>query len=387
MYTILIVDDEKLFSQILTESLKRKPNLSECQFFTAENGRKAVKILENESVDLVITDLRMPEMNGLELLAYINNNFKGLPIIVTSGYGTPEIEKRLNAIKGVVFMNKPVDHNLLYKHIMNFISSSSRGKISGISLPSFLQLLEVEKNTCTLYVRSLDKYGKLYFMDGILMNAKYGDEEGISAAYKIISWNPVEMSISPVCSEKERKIDKDLGFILMESMRLYDENEDSPAELALEADEEADDEMNLIQDTLDDISKIVAEGLEPEEIDKNIVKTEKKILSFVIKELKNIANIKDVFILDKNRKVIASFNEKDTLKKWCFDSIIMADDFLNQMGYGNFNFMAIEGTAGKVIIIKGKDGITWIIISDQELPIAMVRISIRDAADLMKKKK
>jgi len=87
--TVLIVDDETPFILSLTTGLKRYS--SEYNILTAENGKIAVEILESTPLDLVVTDLRMPEMDGFELLAYMSTNFPSIPVIVMSAFGTQEI--------------------------------------------------------------------------------------------------------------------------------------------------------------------------------------------------------------------------------------------------------------------------------------------------------
>lgn len=87
MKNILIVDDEKTFLQLFVESLKDSHlyfNLSATQ-----NGKKVVEILESGPVDLVVADLRMPEMDGFELLAYLNSGFPSIPAIAMSAFSTP----------------------------------------------------------------------------------------------------------------------------------------------------------------------------------------------------------------------------------------------------------------------------------------------------------
>ena len=93
MPNILIVDDDESFVLSLAEGLF-------CQnhgfkIFTTKNGKEAVKTLNSKKIDLVVTDIKMPEMDGFELVAYISKNYKAISIIVITAFGTPEIEKIL----------------------------------------------------------------------------------------------------------------------------------------------------------------------------------------------------------------------------------------------------------------------------------------------------
>ena len=80
-YRILLVDDEPAQLGLLREFIKTTGMTS----FSAENGKEALKKLEQEEVDLVLTDVQMPEMNGLELLERVQQQYPDLPVIALSG--------------------------------------------------------------------------------------------------------------------------------------------------------------------------------------------------------------------------------------------------------------------------------------------------------------
>src|SRR5512136_1463994 len=96
MKNILIVDDEKSFADSLAEGLTAYDQ--EFMVITAENGKAAIRSLENNRVDLVLTDLKMPEMDGFGLLSYLNRNHREIPVIIMTAFSTPDIEKTLNGL-------------------------------------------------------------------------------------------------------------------------------------------------------------------------------------------------------------------------------------------------------------------------------------------------
>jgi YesN/AraC family two-component response regulator len=89
--TVLIVDDEKLFLRSLSTGLE--PYSEVFQVLTAENGRQAVGLLAAREIDLVITDIKMPEMGGLQLLAHILRHHPRVPVMLMTAFGTPEMER------------------------------------------------------------------------------------------------------------------------------------------------------------------------------------------------------------------------------------------------------------------------------------------------------
>ena len=87
MTTILIVDDS-LVSRELARGCLANSNLITV---FATNGREALESIERDMPDLVLTDLQMPEMDGLELVQEINTSFPMLPVILMTAHGSEEI--------------------------------------------------------------------------------------------------------------------------------------------------------------------------------------------------------------------------------------------------------------------------------------------------------
>jgi len=96
------------------------------------------------------------------------------------------------------------------------------GEIHGISLDSFLQMVQIEKTTCTLTVKSKDNVGYLYILEGDLIAAETGDFKNIKAACLIISWDKITIEIENACSKKENEINQPLAKILTEGLKLKD---------------------------------------------------------------------------------------------------------------------------------------------------------------------
>ncbi len=221
MRNILIVDDEESFLLSVKDGLKSCTG--DLNVLTAGNGREAIHALESAKVDLVVTDLKMPVMDGFELLAHVSREFPMIPVLVMTAYGTPEIDGRLKDAGVHPYLEKPFDLNALAERILRELASDSRGFIRGISLPSFLQLLEIERKSCTLKVRSKKGEGYLFFSGGELRDAACGGLEARDAAFEIVSWDDAEMEIKPDCRRQEKRIPEPLGFLLMEAYRIKDE--------------------------------------------------------------------------------------------------------------------------------------------------------------------
>ncbi|PLX97343.1 MAG: hypothetical protein C0622_13300 [Desulfuromonas sp.] len=219
---ILIVDDEKSFLLSLKDGLQKHKDKFEV--VTAHNGREAVEVLRKTAIDLLVTDLKMPEMNGFELLAWVGKYLPQLPVIVMTAFGTPEIEARCKQMDTLQFLEKPLDLQMLEEGIINGLNVVEKSFIRGITLATFLQLVKAEQKTCTLKVLSEEgKPAYLFLRRGDLIDAECGKLSGMPAALEIVSWDDAEIEMDGVCRRQEDKIQMSLEHVLMESFRIKDE--------------------------------------------------------------------------------------------------------------------------------------------------------------------
>lgn len=214
MAVILIVDDDKNFLLSLAEGLRSYEKKYEV--LTAGNGKEAIDVLEANTVDLLITDLKMPEMDGFELLAYMVPHYPQIPVIVMTAFSTPEMEDHLMNMGTFMFLEKPLDFNVLVEKISQGMEAGSHYFTKVLSLCSFLQTLEREKKTCTVTIRSQDQLGHLYFFNGALIDGETENESGPEAIYHIVSWDAAEVELDGNCKKNTRSLDKPYNFIIRE---------------------------------------------------------------------------------------------------------------------------------------------------------------------------
>ena len=118
---VLIVDDEEPLLLSIDDGLSVYKKYF--TLLTATNGIEAVQVLKEEaSIDLVITDLRMPRMDGFELLTYIRRNYPRIPVILMTAYGTPKIESITRSMEIFSYLEKPLDINVIADNIFSALS-------------------------------------------------------------------------------------------------------------------------------------------------------------------------------------------------------------------------------------------------------------------------
>jgi two-component system chemotaxis response regulator CheY len=121
--TFLIVEDSPTMRQLLAFSLRR---LKECRIIEAVDGVDALKKLITERVDLVITDINMPMMDGLKLISLIRGNArtKSVPIIIVTTEGAEEDRKRGLALGANAYIAKPIQPSELLKTVAALLEPS-----------------------------------------------------------------------------------------------------------------------------------------------------------------------------------------------------------------------------------------------------------------------
>lgn len=101
---ILIVDDEEIMHTLLSTFITEMGH----QSHSAYTGEEAFQIVQDQSFDLVLTDVRMPGMDGLELLEKIHQHTPSLPVVVITGHGDPTMSEKAKALGAHDFFIKPL---------------------------------------------------------------------------------------------------------------------------------------------------------------------------------------------------------------------------------------------------------------------------------------
>jgi len=107
MKNLLLVDDEMIFLKSLAEGLRMVNK--DYNIMLAKNGEHAIRVLKSVRVDLLLTDLKMPVMDGFDLLLEIFKNYPYLPVIVTSSFSNDDVIKKINSMGFFHFIEKPFE--------------------------------------------------------------------------------------------------------------------------------------------------------------------------------------------------------------------------------------------------------------------------------------
>lgn len=123
MKTLLVVDDNTLILTTISNFIAHLHG--SFSVLTAENGEEAVKVLNTKKVDLVLTDINMPVMDGYGLLAYISENQPDIQAIAMTAVKNREVTKKLDFFGVRNVFQKPFDLNDLSQEILHLLDNNT----------------------------------------------------------------------------------------------------------------------------------------------------------------------------------------------------------------------------------------------------------------------
>ncbi len=194
--TVMLVEDEPATMRFYLTGLR---GMREYRVLSATNGAQALEQIRAQPVDVVVTDLRMPVLDGYSLLAILGEKYPSLPVIVLTAVSEPGNLERAVKLGAMRVLIKPVRLSRLMEEVRAVAVMPSPGVVHGLSLPGLVQLLNWERKTATLTVRFDGTIGYLYVNDGELVHAACEQDTGLPAALRILAWEGARVEFVGTC--------------------------------------------------------------------------------------------------------------------------------------------------------------------------------------------
>ncbi|MCX7021432.1 MAG: response regulator [bacterium] len=223
MKKVLLVDDDAAFLESLKDGLEQYAD--GIGYLVAADGEDALRVLENEKVVTLVTDLKMPRLDGYGLITRVLEQNPEIPCIVMTAHGSSELERTFDAYS-IEYVEKPIDLDQLHRLIIKTVRHwGEQGQLRGANLPSFVQMVELERKSCRVEVcRSFGgDRGVLCFTEGRLLDAELCHLPPKEAALEILGWQEVYLRIGTQRSRCRPRISTPLMELMMEAARLADE--------------------------------------------------------------------------------------------------------------------------------------------------------------------
>ena len=150
---VLVVDD----SALTLEVIQRNLSAAGYDVYTAASVNQAIDFLEHDSVDLVITDIKMPKISGLELLKYVKENLKSTEIMIITGY--PSVKGAVEAVKDGAedYLVKPFTDEELLAAVASMLEKQTNRRAAEVkSIPANYNIIGNSKGMQKVY-RLIDK--------------------------------------------------------------------------------------------------------------------------------------------------------------------------------------------------------------------------------------
>jgi len=122
MRTVLIVDDSRTSQMLVKTTLQRIAGL---QFRTADDGEQALEVVSQEPVDLLVTDINMPKMDGIELIRHVRqrHDARTLPILIITAKGEEQARDQGLALGANAYVLKPLSARELAEHASRLLAA------------------------------------------------------------------------------------------------------------------------------------------------------------------------------------------------------------------------------------------------------------------------
>ena len=243
---ILLVDDNPMIVEMLRQSLAQFSSVQAMP----DAADALLKAIEDKP-DLIIADYAMNGMDGRQLLQKIKsrNASAGIPVILMAS--KTDINEKLKAVADTVedFIEKPFflkEASARIKKVVDKISlekmtreapgdSLVRGSLAQMNVLDLLQSLDMGRKTCALTLTNNGDRCKMFFTDGQINHAAYGDLKGDTAVYKVLAWTGGSFEIDFAGSSSEQTTTQSTQGLLLEGLRLLDESNRDTEENVLEA--------------------------------------------------------------------------------------------------------------------------------------------------------
>jgi CheY-like chemotaxis protein len=225
--SVLLVEDESLFRDVAAQALVA--GLPLIDIFTACNGQEAIELIDAHHPMVVVTDLHMPVLDGFAVVSHLARRRSKASVVVMSAFLNEEYARQITANGAVVCLDKPVDLARLVDSVRTLLATRATGHVEGVTLPGFVQLLQMEKKNVTLRIATEDgaSTGLLHFTEGNLTDAWDGERGGEAAALRILGWSAEIDVVIPRMSDR-RTIESSTMLLVMEAARLQDERSAAP---------------------------------------------------------------------------------------------------------------------------------------------------------------
>ena len=226
-HKILVLDDDTDWLELSREILSQLPSKPEIR--TASSGKRALAMLDAEAFRLLICDLKMPRIDGLQVLAIVRRRFPELRTVVLSALEDEDFRSRAYALGVDMFWLKTEmqsNSQMYIDCLESLLGRDQEGGFRGIQSKSLMDILQMEclsQSSTVFRITRGSLVGKIWILNGDLIDAETEGARGEAAFRRILEWKSGTFETLPSEPERERTITKSINALLLETAQAMDE--------------------------------------------------------------------------------------------------------------------------------------------------------------------
>jgi predicted regulator of Ras-like GTPase activity (Roadblock/LC7/MglB family)/ActR/RegA family two-component response regulator len=394
MKRVLVVDDEADMLWMLQRNLNK--GMEDVEILAAESGEEALAILSDKEVNLVISDINMPGINGLDLLLEINNRYPETGVIIMTAYPSNTYESQAMLSGSLRFVEKPFDIKEMRQIVKETLFSEEgfQGTVDGIDLMDIVQFNGLSRATAALKVKTANNEGMIFFKNGNVVHAMCDSMSGENAFFKILSFQGGSLQNIRGVEPPVVSIKKGLESLLLEVANRSDEIDPKEAKTAsenaglealdfdfLESDDTAAEQDPVFDEITDPDEDIITEAA-PDDVSTTPEKEiEMTNIQQILAEFTSIEGVhtaclvgRDGFLLDSLARPGIDAEMIGAIASSGFGS---AESMGNQLGQGDLNMTMFEYGNGPVMFAPVGSEAFLVIVADQDTNLGWIRIAIK----------
>jgi CheY-like chemotaxis protein len=230
--TVLFVDDDPGFLEVV-QSLMQAWSDGSWEVLTAGDAAQALALVRNRKIDLMIIDVRMPVVDGLQFLGLLHRKYPNILKCVLTGHATEVYRGACLSNGAELFLEKPVTPEgwqglfTALSELVKFQPEEGfQGVLRRVGLQDVLQMECLARSSSVLEISTPGSQGAVFVKDGQIIHAQVGDLAGEQAFNHLLSLGGGQFNLKPFTEPPARTITGSWEFLLMEAAQKRDEAND-----------------------------------------------------------------------------------------------------------------------------------------------------------------
>ncbi|MEK7432620.1 MAG: DUF4388 domain-containing protein [Cyanobacteriota bacterium] len=312
---ILVVDDSPTIISIMKKYLLSQ----EYDATTESSSVRALELLKTDSFDLVITDIDMPDINGIELFLWIKENKPNTQVIMMTAFGSDEVREFASSVGALNYFEKPLNMKTVKKVLdeINQNTEGLKGTVEDINIFDFVQMIVLSRKQKLISVSDpiTKQKGMLFVSFGEIIHAESGNLKGEDAFYSIMAMKSGTFK-DEVWQDAEKTITTKPMKLFMEASKRIDEQ--------IEKLKETQDSTQLLKDNIESKEQNIEENMlvineyERTVLGLQINKTSKAEAQEILKSYSCNTSINPRLIIYDTLSIILLFAKNDILSEITF---------------------------------------------------------------------